>query len=166
MNRAEKYASILVFSIMLFSTIFFSAVVLCDQYHYTYSAINTILVSITSDGKTQAQESIKITEFYPYRLNGNHYEATYLNSGRAVSSFNTSSVIQWAIDNQRGVIDFQKGGYNLTNTVMMGPLSNLELNGNGANFCTNRTALFTIKGGVYGLQIHDFFLAGDGPWGT
>jgi len=121
-NRAEKYAAIIVFAIVLGSTLFFSALLYMDNYHIITDTENVIVVSVTSSGYL-AQRGITIT--YPFQPSKTYFSVEHLTSDNAFQ------VIQWAIDNADEV--YFTGGYYHMNSSTVYVDSNSKLDGDGGN---------------------------------
>lgn len=135
MLNSEKYASILVCSLLLGGLLFCFASIYTQTYHETYEIGMTVSVS---DNGYMAEKGVY--DVYPYYPEKSQF------FGEQFNSDNASQVLQWAIDNAND-IQIKQGNYYLYNTVKIDSYSNLD--GGNAKFLigiANGTA-FSINNG-------------------
>ena len=116
MNRAERYALLLVFAIVFGSTLFFSALLYMDTYH-TYEFYRHTTVFRSADGKVMAVLANTLIDTYPF--------APLKNSGynRTFSSSDDLDVFLWAIKNSGDRVVY------LRTTILILNKTNLNLSG-------------------------------------
>lgn len=71
-------------------------------------------------------------------------------------SENTSQAIQWTINNAEGRIDFAKGNYTITNSIVISK-SNVSLYGYESNFFCNDYPIISVTGNVTNIVISGFW---------
>lgn len=108
MNRSERYAAILVFAVVLGSTLFFSALLYMANYHTVTQICMT--VSVNPNGYL-AQMGVK--DNYPFMPSKSQFFGEQLAGG------NASQIIQWALDNTKNGFKMTKGNYHLNGTIIL-----------------------------------------------
>ena len=117
MNRAERYATILVFVVLLGSTLFFTIALYLTSIH-NYEIVSITTVSKMADGKTLAVLSGSLLDVYPYAS----WKTVVLGNGNSsFNSFDSAEVIQWAIEyTNDNTVFIRAGDYILTHGFFSG----------------------------------------------
>ena len=146
MLKSERYASVLVFSLIIGGLIFCFASIYTQMYHVTSYKGMTVSV-INNDYSAK----IGVHDIYPYYPEKNQFFGEQFNSG------NASQVIQWALDNSNEV-QFTQGNYYLYNTVYVDSYSCLD--GGTAKFFIDikNGVVFNVNG--YHIKIMNFWIRG------
>ena len=163
MNKAEKILTMVIAIVFVCSGSFLSFQLGLQQKSssvnpnpegYLYLQTQTYhALEVWQDNETKVNDTTTVFDVWfliYYNSTSNTFgmsifksERVSFNTSLVYQSFNTSQAIQWAIENNEGIVEFQPNTYNLTNTIIIDK-SNTALFGASSKFVSMASPIFEV----------------------